>query len=74
MFKWYTSKTGWNGTVYPWSQIHFWWRQTFPIWKDWEYTVRMFLFFFPFCSHGLVGFQFFSILIHAVILASQIFG
>lgn len=35
---WYISDTGWNGTTYPWSQIHFWWRQKFPVWKDWEYT------------------------------------
>jgi len=34
---WYVSKDGWNSTVYPWSQIHFWWRSTFPIWRDWEY-------------------------------------
>ncbi|GJJ09078.1 hypothetical protein Clacol_003300 [Clathrus columnatus] len=36
---WYVSESGWNGTMYPWSQIHFWWRQRFPHWKDWEYTV-----------------------------------
>lgn len=35
---WYVSETGWNGTTYPWSQIHFWWRSAYITWNDWEYT------------------------------------
>ncbi|KAH7080295.1 hypothetical protein BKA63DRAFT_240273 [Paraphoma chrysanthemicola] len=33
---WYTTKDGWNSTVYPYSQIDFWRRCTFPKWSDWN--------------------------------------
>jgi hypothetical protein len=37
---WYFTGDGWNSTVYPYTQIDFWWRCTFPKWRDWniEYT------------------------------------
>ncbi|KAF2018900.1 putative flavin-binding monooxygenase [Aaosphaeria arxii CBS 175.79] len=39
---WYTTENGWNSTVYPYSQIDFWRKCTFPTWKDWniEYTKK----------------------------------
>ncbi|KAH7114420.1 hypothetical protein B0J11DRAFT_540952 [Dendryphion nanum] len=38
---WYVHD-GWNGTVYPYSQIDFWRRCTFPRWSDWniQYTKK----------------------------------
>ncbi|KAF2089118.1 FAD/NAD(P)-binding domain-containing protein [Saccharata proteae CBS 121410] len=34
---WYVSKeTGWNSTVYPYTQIHFTWRSMFPRYSDWN--------------------------------------
>jgi len=33
---WYVIN-GWNSTMYPRSQIHFWWRSAFPTWRDWRY-------------------------------------
>ncbi|KAF8591636.1 monooxygenase [Ramaria rubella] len=38
---WYVSENGWNGTNYPWSQIHFWWRSAFPVWRDWNYMYTL---------------------------------
>lgn len=37
---WYVTGNGWNSTVYPYTQIDFWRRCTFPKWNDWniEYT------------------------------------
>ncbi|KAH7097929.1 putative monooxygenase [Auriculariales sp. MPI-PUGE-AT-0066] len=36
---WYkTDDDGWNANLYPWSQVVFWWRCTFPTWRDWVYT------------------------------------
>ncbi|KAL1792071.1 hypothetical protein ACET3X_009822 [Alternaria dauci] len=37
---WYFTVNGWNATVYPYTQIDFWRRCTFPKWNDWnvEYT------------------------------------
>ncbi|CAG5156972.1 uncharacterized protein ALTATR162_LOCUS4765 [Alternaria atra] len=37
---WYFTSDGWNPTVYPYTQIDFWRRCTFPRWNDWniEYT------------------------------------
>ncbi|KAF8591629.1 FAD/NAD(P)-binding domain-containing protein [Ramaria rubella] len=36
---WYVTSTGWNSTMYPWSQFYFWWRCEFPIRRDWTYSV-----------------------------------
>ncbi|KAF8591651.1 FAD/NAD(P)-binding domain-containing protein [Ramaria rubella] len=36
---WYVSSTGWNASIYPWSQFYFWWRCTFPVRRDWTYKV-----------------------------------
>lgn len=33
---WYFAENGWNSTVYPFTQIDFWRRCTFPRWKDWN--------------------------------------
>jgi len=36
---WYKSdEDGWNPTMYPWSQLVFWWRCKFPTWPDWTYS------------------------------------
>ncbi|KZV92273.1 4-hydroxyacetophenone monooxygenase [Exidia glandulosa HHB12029] len=35
---WYASPDGWNGTLYPWSQVTFWWRCRFPHWNAWVYS------------------------------------
>jgi len=35
---WYIRKDGWNGTLYPWSQIHCWWFNLFPRWSNWCFT------------------------------------
>ncbi|KAJ5906188.1 uncharacterized protein N7473_003104 [Penicillium subrubescens] len=32
---WYITADGWNSSTYPYSQIHYWYRCTFPIWSDW---------------------------------------
>lgn len=37
--KWYITD-GWNATLYPWTQLRFWWKSHFPVWKHWSYTVR----------------------------------
>ncbi|KAF1946136.1 FAD/NAD(P)-binding domain-containing protein [Clathrospora elynae] len=39
---WYFTKDGWNSTVYPYTQVDFWRRCTFPRWNDWniEYTPK----------------------------------
>jgi cation diffusion facilitator CzcD-associated flavoprotein CzcO len=33
---WYFAKDGWNSTVYPYTQIDFWKRCTFPKWDHWN--------------------------------------
>jgi cation diffusion facilitator CzcD-associated flavoprotein CzcO len=33
---WYFKDDGWNSTVYPYTQIDFWRRCTFPKWDDWN--------------------------------------
>ncbi|KAF2030110.1 FAD/NAD(P)-binding domain-containing protein [Setomelanomma holmii] len=33
---WYFTEGGWNSTVYPYTQIDFWRRCTFPKWSDWN--------------------------------------
>ncbi|EJD40432.1 putative monooxygenase [Auricularia subglabra TFB-10046 SS5] len=35
---WYKMDEGWNMGLYPWSQIHFWWRAAFPHWGAWVYS------------------------------------
>ncbi|EMD91709.1 hypothetical protein COCC4DRAFT_160937 [Bipolaris maydis ATCC 48331] len=37
---WYFTENGWNSTVYPYSQVFFWYRCLFVRWSDWniEYT------------------------------------
>ncbi|KAA8900492.1 dimethylaniline monooxygenase [Sphaerosporella brunnea] len=36
---WYKSaKDGWNATMYPWSQVHFYYTCKFVKWKDWTTT------------------------------------
>ncbi|KZF22262.1 putative flavin-binding monooxygenase [Xylona heveae TC161] len=37
---WYKTDTEWNAAAYPYSQVDFWWRCTFPKWRDWnmQYT------------------------------------
>jgi hypothetical protein len=35
---WYYTKDGWNSTVYPYTQIDFWRRCTFPNYNDWNIT------------------------------------
>jgi hypothetical protein len=39
---WYVTGDGWNSTVYPYTQVDFWRRCTFPRWDDWniEYTSK----------------------------------
>ncbi|CAE7010800.1 hypothetical protein CFE70_001958 [Pyrenophora teres f. teres 0-1] len=39
---WYYTADGWNSTVYPYTQVDFWRRCTFPKWNDWniEFTSR----------------------------------
>ncbi|KAF3935817.1 hypothetical protein ABW19_dt0205651 [Dactylella cylindrospora] len=32
---WYIRKDGWNSSLYPRSQLHFFYRATFPVYKDW---------------------------------------
>ncbi|KAJ5191137.1 uncharacterized protein N7498_010122 [Penicillium cinerascens] len=32
---WYITADGWNSTTYPFSQIHYWLRCSFPVWRDW---------------------------------------
>ncbi|KIJ43399.1 hypothetical protein M422DRAFT_169872, partial [Sphaerobolus stellatus SS14] len=36
---WYVSENGWNGTLYPWSQLTFWWKCFWPKWSAWTYKV-----------------------------------
>ncbi|KAF1841159.1 FAD/NAD(P)-binding domain-containing protein [Cucurbitaria berberidis CBS 394.84] len=33
---WYYTEDGWNSTVYPYTQVDFWRRCTFPKWDDWN--------------------------------------
>ncbi|EXJ85280.1 hypothetical protein A1O3_05955 [Capronia epimyces CBS 606.96] len=33
---WYNSPTGWNSTVYPWTQVDFTLRCAFPRWRHWD--------------------------------------
>ncbi|KAL4770612.1 hypothetical protein BDW60DRAFT_218010 [Aspergillus nidulans var. acristatus] len=33
---WYVNEKGWNAMAYPWTQVHFWYRSLFPVWKDWN--------------------------------------
>jgi len=33
---WYYTDDGWNSTTYPYTQIDFWRRCTFPKWDDWN--------------------------------------
>ncbi|KAH8727489.1 hypothetical protein GQ44DRAFT_703298 [Phaeosphaeriaceae sp. PMI808] len=33
---WYYTENGWNSTVYPYTQVDFWRRCTFPRWNDWN--------------------------------------
>ncbi|KAF8903476.1 4-hydroxyacetophenone monooxygenase [Gymnopilus junonius] len=35
---WYIREDGWNGTLYPWSQVYCWWFSLFPKWSDWRFT------------------------------------
>ncbi|EJD41245.1 4-hydroxyacetophenone monooxygenase [Auricularia subglabra TFB-10046 SS5] len=35
---WYITADGWNTGIYPWSQVLFWWRCTFPHRKAWTYS------------------------------------
>jgi len=39
---WYYTPDGWNSTVYPYTQVDFWRRCTFPKWNDWniEFTSK----------------------------------
>ncbi|KAF4766353.1 hypothetical protein N7455_005808 [Penicillium solitum] len=32
---WYITAGGWNSTTYPFTQIHYWLRCTFPVWRHW---------------------------------------
>ncbi|KAJ6118253.1 hypothetical protein N7471_013720 [Penicillium samsonianum] len=32
---WYITADGWNSSTYPYSQIHYWLRCTFPVWRHW---------------------------------------
>ncbi|KAJ6179204.1 hypothetical protein N7519_009665 [Penicillium mononematosum] len=36
---WYITADGWNSTTYPFTQIHYWLRCTFPVWRHW--TARL---------------------------------
>ena len=42
--QWYVRSDGWNGSLYPWTQIHYWWRSHRPRWSDWTYQVGSFLY------------------------------
>ncbi|KAL4953197.1 hypothetical protein BDW69DRAFT_184704 [Aspergillus filifer] len=33
---WYVNDKSWNAMAYPWSQVHFWYRCLFPVWRDWN--------------------------------------
>lgn len=33
---WYITENGWNSSTYPWSQVHYWYKCTFPVWQDWS--------------------------------------
>jgi hypothetical protein len=40
---WYLNRVdgkSWNAMTYPFTQFHFWYRSAFPVWQDWEFTVR----------------------------------
>ncbi|OJJ44808.1 hypothetical protein ASPZODRAFT_71460 [Penicilliopsis zonata CBS 506.65] len=39
---WYKTEEGWNSTTYPYSQIDFFFRCTFPVWQHWtpRYTTK----------------------------------
>ncbi|OQD67603.1 hypothetical protein PENPOL_c003G04081 [Penicillium polonicum] len=32
---WYITADGWNSTTYPFTQLHYWLRCTFPVWRHW---------------------------------------
>ncbi|CAI7648786.1 unnamed protein product [Penicillium viridicatum] len=32
---WYITADGWNSSTYPFTQIHYWLRCTFPVWRHW---------------------------------------
>lgn len=32
---WYITADGWNSSTYPWTQLHYWLRCSFPYWSDW---------------------------------------
>ncbi|KAJ5081454.1 hypothetical protein NUU61_009718 [Penicillium alfredii] len=33
---WYITEDGWNSSTYPYTQIHYYLRCAFPIWRDWS--------------------------------------
>ncbi|KAJ6063841.1 hypothetical protein N7499_012521 [Penicillium canescens] len=33
---WYITADGWNSSTYPFTQIHYWLRCTFPVWSHWS--------------------------------------
>ncbi|OQE21125.1 hypothetical protein PENSTE_c012G04367 [Penicillium steckii] len=33
---WYITADGWNSSTYPWTQLHYWLRCSFPYWSDWS--------------------------------------
>ena len=33
---WYITDNGWNSSTYPYSQLHYWYKCTFPVWRDWS--------------------------------------
>ncbi|KAJ5149360.1 hypothetical protein N7448_000938 [Penicillium atrosanguineum] len=33
---WYITADGWNSSTYPFSQIHYWLRCSFPVWRHWS--------------------------------------
>ncbi|KUL81708.1 hypothetical protein ZTR_09511 [Talaromyces verruculosus] len=37
---WYLNEKKWNAMSYPWTQFHYWYRSTFPVWSDWNFKVR----------------------------------
>ncbi|KAJ0138524.1 Uncharacterized protein HZ326_18533 [Fusarium oxysporum f. sp. albedinis] len=53
-----TKKNGkrWNATVYPYSQASFWRRSLFPVWKDFDFSVRLALFSLFGCINEMLTF------------------
>ncbi|CAG8065033.1 unnamed protein product [Penicillium olsonii] len=33
---WYSTDEGWNSSTYPYTQVHYWYRCTFPYWGHWS--------------------------------------